>query len=428
MPKDTATRTLKALQKASLSLVPVHLRTTGNEIGLDVLFATGWHILGSYAGTTAYMVRRQGITAALNYVYSKVLVPGGEGTPGLLFPIIGPFIRKRQSLTWYPTAIEVETTTVCNKRCIHCEHTHWSERSRHLSFEEFTYITNQFPNLKWTNLTGEGSSFLNRDYLKMLKHMKERKVQVAVVDHFDDLNDEIADGMIRYGIDHVCVSIDGASTEVYNAIKVGCDFERVVRNIDRFAALKKKMNARIPAVVFRYVITTMNQAEMPRMIGLIASLPHRKYLGPGSYVEFTGLLEFDQNQHLKVRALPEEIMRETLARAREHKVVVVFSHSEESKLPPSHKCLAWLEPYVMMGGDVVQCCAVLMSNKRPFLRGHAFGNVYERAFSEIWHSERYRRFRSQVNQAQGKVPLMCSGCRSFNVSDRIEKYGIAEDL
>ncbi len=82
----------------------------------------------------------------------------------------------------------------------------------------------------------------------------------------------------------------------------------------------------------------------------------------------------------------------------------------------------------MMGGDVVQCCAVLMSNKRPFLREHSFGNVFEHSFTEIWNSERYRRFRHQVNQPQGKVPLMCSGCRSFNVQDRIEKYGIAEDL
>ena len=428
MGESISKRTFKALQKASLSLVPVHLKTTGSEIGFDVLLATGWHILSSYAGTTAHMMRAQGLRAATTYLYSKALVPGGEGTPGLFFPIIGPFIRKFPDMAWYPTAIEVETTTVCNKRCIHCEHTHWSEKSRHLPFDEFKYIADQFPNLKWTNLTGEGSSFLNKDYLKMLKYMKEKKVQVAVVDHFDDLTDEIAEGMISLGIDHVCVSIDGASPEVYNHIRVGCDFHRVVSHIDKFAAMKREMKARIPAVVFRYVITSTNVEDMPKFIELIASIPNRKYLGPGSYIEFTGLLEFPENEELKVATLPERIMKETLAEMRKHQMIVVFSHSEVEKLPPSHRCLAWMEPYVMMGGDVVQCCAVLMSNKRPFLREHSFGNVYERSFPEIWNSERYRRFRHQVNQPNGKVPLMCSGCRSFNVADRIEKYGIAEDL
>jgi MoaA/NifB/PqqE/SkfB family radical SAM enzyme len=78
----------------------------------------------------------------------------------------------------------------------------------------------------------------------------------------------------------------------------------------------------------------------------------------------------------------------------------------------------------MMGGYVLPCCAVLMSNQREFLRMHSFGNVFEKPFREIWYSERYKRFRQTVNNPKAKVPLFCKGCRAFDTSVRERKYGV----
>lgn len=88
--------------------------------------------------------------------------------------------------------MEIEVTTVCDKQCIFCEHTFWKkeeQESRHLSFEEFKFIAGQFPVLRWVNLTGEGSAFLNKDYFKMISYLREKyDTAIYLVDHLSDIN------------------------------------------------------------------------------------------------------------------------------------------------------------------------------------------------------------------------------------------------
>jgi hypothetical protein len=71
------------------------------------------------------------------------------------FPNLGP----------YPKQLEVEVTTACNLRCTICEHTYWTEKPRHMTFEQFKHVVDQFPGLRWIGMTGIGSGFLNPDYL-----------------------------------------------------------------------------------------------------------------------------------------------------------------------------------------------------------------------------------------------------------------------
>ena len=81
----------------------------------------------------------------------------------------------------------------------------------------------------------------------------------------------------------------------------------------------------------------------------------------------------------------------------------------------------------MMRGYVLPCCGVLMSNKRPFLEKYALGNINEKSLKDIWKSEKFAEFRKLVVDPKGKVPILCAGCRTFNSSDRINKYGVARE-
>jgi radical SAM protein with 4Fe4S-binding SPASM domain len=221
--------------------------------------------------------------------------------------------------------------------------------------------------------------------------------------------------------------MDAATKETYEKIKVGCNFDKVINNIKNFVKLKKKYKSPLPDICFRYIITTMNLQEIPKFVELVASLGG-KQLSKTVRIEFTGLLEFEEIKHLKVHELPKETVQAAVEKMKKYDIPIIFAHSEEKKLPSINSCLAWMEPYIMIDGDVVPCCAILMSNKRTFLREHAFGNVYEKSFKEIWYSERYIKFRNTVNKHNAKVPLLCKGCRAYNTNERIEKYGIDEEL
>ena len=103
-----------------------------------------------------------------------------------LFPKIG--------IDLFPPFLEIEPTTICNFRCVCCEHTYWKEPAKNMTFEQFKKIFDQFGKPKWLGLTGIGSSYLNKDFHKMVRYAKSKGTIVELMDHFAHFKDE---GQIR---------------------------------------------------------------------------------------------------------------------------------------------------------------------------------------------------------------------------------------
>jgi len=217
------------------------------------------------------------------------------------------------------------------------------------------------------------------------------------------------------GVDRIWISIDGATKKTYETIKKGSNFEKVLQNIKKFAELKNQLNSPLPELVFRYTLTNLNKEELPQFVELIHSLGGKEKLGDGCFIEFAGLLEFEENKKLNDQPSPE-IIEKTMQKAKELDVHATFTN--QSKRRPIEKCTMWTEPYIMMGGDVVCCCGILMSNNRDFLRLHSFGNVHKQSFKEIWNSKKYRAFRKMINDPTNPIPALCKGCRSFDTTHR----------
>lgn len=376
------------------------------------------------------LVRMGKFKRALNLLNTIYFVPGGEGAMSLSYKLgLSKLITKYPHLAPIPRYIEIEVTTVCDKKCIICEHTHWerdSQEIRHLKFDEFKYITSQLPNVRWVNLTGEGSAFLNKDYFKMLRYLRETyDTSLYLVDHLSDLSVDDLDELIDL-VDGIYVSIDGATKETYEKIRVGCSFDKVINNLKYIINKKRELKQYKPDLNIRYVLIKDNIKEVPMFIDLINSIATRKDIDVGM-INFTGLLYFDEIKEWYADKFPEEVVEEVRKRVN-NGVFFRFEHCIDELNPPPHKCFYWMEPYIMMGGYVMPCCSVMMSNKRPFLRENAFGNVFERDFKEMWNSDRYRTFRKTITNPKAPVPILCAGCRGFNTKEREKQYGIAEDI
>ena len=396
------------------------IRTPQRFIGfIWLLLIIPW----KYKKSIWYLLRKKGLKSVRNFLFVKYFVADEGGEAAVLNNLIGA--TKLSSLAPYPFKIEVEHTTICNKKCIICERTYWKEKSERLTFEQFKQIVDQLPKLKWINVTGEGTSFLNPDFLKIIEYLRSKDISVNFVDEFDFIDEAKAKKLIELGVNCIWISMDGATKETYEKIKVGCNFEKAVGNIKMLLALKKQLRSPFPMLCFRFVVNKLNYQEMPKMVELVHSFGD---LGEGSKLEFVGLLTFKEIEKYYLPEVPKEILEKTAEMGRKLGVRVRFSHISESKLPPVEKCVAWAEPYIMIGGYVLPCCAVLMSNKRDFLRKYAFGNLYQKSFKEIWFSERYKKFREMVLENKAKVPILCVGCRAFNTTEREKRYGCSDSI
>lgn len=385
-----------------------------------------WHLLGipwKYKKSIQHLLRKKSLKSVRNFLFVKYFVADEGGEVAVLNNLIGA--TKLSSLAPYPFKIEVEHTTICNKKCILCERTYWQEKSERLTLEQFKQIVDQFPGLKWINVTGEGTGFLNPDFLKIIEYLRSKDVSVNFVDEFDFIDEEKAQKLIELGVNCIWISMDGATKETYEKIKVGCNFEKAVNNIKMLLNLKRKLHSPFPMLCFRFVVNRLNYQEMPKMVELVHSFGD---LGEGSKLEFVGLLTFKEIEKYYLPEVPKEILEKTIEVGKKLGMRVQFSHISESKLPPVEKCAAWTEPYIMIGGYVLPCCAVLMSNKRDFLRQYAFGNLYQQPFKEIWYSDRYKKFREMVLKNNEKVPILCVGCRAFDTKEREKRYGISKEI
>jgi MoaA/NifB/PqqE/SkfB family radical SAM enzyme len=384
-------------------------------------------MLLNHRRTLFYLLKKKKFKQLYNFIFVTYFIRGEDCGKGVLDPIWKMFPQ----LTPYLWDIEVEITTSCYLRCVMCEHTYFDKEylNQNITFEKFKHIIGQIKNLKWINVTGEGSSFLNPDFMKILRYLKSRSIYVDFSHDFYYMTDEIARELIKLGIERIYVSIDAATKETYEKIRVGSDFDRVVKNIKRFVQLKKEMGSPIPELCFRMNFFKDNVHEVEQLLDLIHSFGETKDLGDEPSLNIVSILEFEQTKGWVVE-IPKEVVNRVNAKSMKYGIPVYWSHPThyEQKKPPVDYCVSWTEPYVMIRGHVVPCCGVLMSNKRHFLEKNAFGNVYEKPLKEIWDSKRYRQFRKMLVDPKAKVPLLCIGCRSFNTIDRIKKYGASKDV
>lgn len=377
-------------------------------------------VLRQYLPQGRYMLKKFGWKSCYTFWYAKLFISdeGGE------YDLLDPLIRRFPGLLRSPSKIEVEHTMLCDKKCVFCSHTHWQEQKEQMSFERFRRIIDDLPGLKWLNMAGIGSNFLNRDFMKMLRYARRKNINVNFVDEFEYFGEEHSKEVIELGINSIYVSFDAATKATYEAIKKGCDYDKSVKNIRRLLELKNSMDSPFPVLHFRFIITRLNYHEMPAYLEFINGLGPRR--GVRARVEFIGLITFGgvERYYMPLEEIPRELIERTYENSLKYGINLHFSHARAA-LPPMHTCVRWAEPFILASGDVVSCCSILMQSRRDFLKKNSFGNVFEKSFGEIWNSKKYRDFRRLVLSPDGAVPESCSACCSFSVSERARRCGIA---
>lgn len=385
-------------------------------------------MLWKHRRTVAFLWKKRKFKQLRNFIYITYFILG----EGVGKNILAPVWKFFPQLVPFPRDIEVEVTTKCYLKCIMCEHTYWKDKSylnQDLTFEQFKAIVDSIPTLKYINPTGEGSSFLNPDFMEMLRYAKSKSIYIDFTHDFVFMTDEIARELIELGIERIYVSLEGATKETYEKIRVGANFDTVTNNIKRFVELKKEMESPLPEMCFRMSFFKDNVHEVEQMVDLIHSFGGSRDIGDEPSIEFVGLLEFKETEGW-VTEIPQNVVDRANIMGEKYGFTMFWAHIShlESRKVPLAYCTCWSEPYIMIRGYVLPCCSVLMSNKRPFLEKYAFGNINEKPFKEIWYSERYRKFRKLVTNPRGKVPILCVGCRGFDSTERIKIYGIACDI
>jgi radical SAM protein with 4Fe4S-binding SPASM domain len=301
-----------------------------------------------------------------------------------------------------PAALDVEPNNTCNFRCPHCQVPYWSKPAAFLDAERLASILRQVPRLVRIKLQGMGEPLLNKSLVGMLKLGEARGVSMSFFSNGSVLTDETAASLAGLNDTEITFSLDGASKETFERIRVGGKFEKVIENMRRLVAAR---GARREPVISGWTLATReNLHELAAIVRLARDI------GLDRLTIQTFLSDWGKEE-MKARTGAHKVDRDSAAlaaavdgaEAAAREAGIDLEISRNDYYSRRRKCVwPWTGAYIAANGDVVPCCIIADADTAKM------GNVFERDFAEIWNGPAYREFRKRIRNHD--LPDYCRNC------------------
>ena len=328
--------------------------------------------------------------------------------------------KRIPALAVSPRSIQIECTTRCNLKCTMCEISYWTEAGGDLEIEKLRAMLDHLPRLRRVDLTGIGEALMNRGFFKALKLLKSRGLYVTLNDNFTMMTEEAARRVVELGVDQIFLSLDGATKQTYEQIRVGANFEKVVGNARRLVEIKKQLGKKRPEVKVNTVVSASNYREIPEIIDLSHDL------GIGM-VQFVNVMIFENTAGLDTSAIQGELQakfHEALTRARRRGILVKIELFDKRAVETCN--FPWKRNFVSYDGYVHPCCYTTQTGDRAAQNRRSFGNLVTSPFERIWNSTSYSSFRDKMKA--GTLPQACEHCPKYSGKpDRHSVTGVYSD-
>lgn len=326
-----------------------------------------------------------------------------------------------------PTYLQIEPVGQCNLRCQMCAIQFRKDGPpfgppAFMKFEVFTQIIDQFYTLQELHLQGLGEPMMHPQFFDMVTYAANKGIRVTTNSNLTLLNQKRAEQCVTSNLDRLHISIDGATPETYNKIRVGSNFEQVVKNLELVLEKRQTLASETPHIHLVMVIMRQNLHELPDLVKLAhkwsveqffvqhlchdfgeSSLP-ANYQPMRDFVQSQTLLEEDSQR-------VEYYFNEARTLAQNLGVNLRLPRTKPRLHPPGtpgqKRCdWPWRGAYISYQGYAMPCCMVSTPDRINF------GNIIEQGVDNTWNGKDYQSFRD--NLASDKPPEICRSCSIYS--------------
>jgi radical SAM protein with 4Fe4S-binding SPASM domain len=319
-----------------------------------------------------------------------------------------------------PRFVQTEPVGECNLRCRMCPVRYREVTNAYMAWDAFTRVVDQLPALAELHLQGLGEPLLHPRFFDMVEYAVARGVAVSVNTNLTLLTPAKAERAATCGLEAIYVSVDGATPETYERIRVDARFDRLERNmlrlLDALARDGSETRVQITTVAMRE-----NLHELADMVALTArwglrtlSVQHLCHdFGESTLpAQYAPMRDFVADQTL-VGLDAERVARAfeaARAAAREHGVALrlprVTPVEHAAGTPGRSRCdWPWHGPYITYDGTAMPCCMVATPDRA------ALGNVARDGVAAVWNGPAYQDFRRRLDSDE--PPEICRSCSVY---------------
>ena len=326
-----------------------------------------------------------------------------------------------------PRFLQIEPVGQCNLRCKMCPIQFRRDGPPHgplafMDFDLFARLLDQFPQLQRLQLQGLGEPMMHPRFFDMVALAAARGLRVSTNTNLTYLNARRAALCVTSGLDELHASIDGATAETYERIRVRAHFSQVIGNLEGLVEVRRRLGRSTPRL--RMVVVAMRQnlhefADLVRLAHRLSietvfvqhlchdfgesSLP-AQYQPMREFIEAETLLHEDpariQHHFDEARAVARDLgvdLRLPRMRPRAH----------PPGTPGPDRCdWPWRGAYVSYQGLAMPCCMVATPDRITL------GNMAADGAEAVWNREPYRGFRAAL--ASETPPEVCRSCAVYS--------------
>ncbi|HEX6000865.1 MAG TPA: radical SAM protein [Hyphomicrobiaceae bacterium] len=318
-----------------------------------------------------------------------------------------------------PVCLYLETTNRCNLLCTTCPRTYADlEPEADMSWELFTRIVDQVPNIARVVLHGVGEPMLVKELPRMVRHLKARGAYVLFNTNGTVLTPRKGRELCDTGLDELRVSLDAANARSFLLVRGKDYFNRIVRNVRAFTEMQRREVLTRPRVSLWLTGLKETIAQLSDFVRIAHDI------GVGE-VYLQRLVYFDHDAIGLARpdqALFERLSREeqghleaatTLARS----LGISFNASGATEAGESLTCKAdespwslcrrpWTVMYFTANGRALPCCIAPFSQWG--YENYTLGDATQETLRDIWNGPAYQAFRAALHSDAPST--CCASC------------------
>lgn len=162
-----------------------------------------------------------------------------------------------------PLNLLVEVSSLCNLRCIMCSDRFNTRPRGNMDMKFFERIIDEAAELRIPSikLSYAGEPLMHPRFLDMLEMACSTGADVSFLTNGLQLTPDKAERAVAIGPAEIVFSIDGLSREVYERIRVGASYDRLMKNVEAVIAFRRKSGKRLPLIRVQFTRQRDNAHE-----------------------------------------------------------------------------------------------------------------------------------------------------------------------
>lgn len=289
-----------------------------------------------------------------------------------------------------PKQLFIDVARACNLRCIMCDVFSESAQATYslannkspklMEFETFCQVIDQSCEVI-SNFCpqGAGEPLIHPRFPEMISYIREKRPDANIWFNTNGLllTKKLTDQLLKIGIDQIYFSIDAATPDVYEKIRIGGNYKELIQNIKYLLKARKRASCQIkPRVGVSFVLQEANRLQKKKFL--------KYWLPKVEQVVFYKKAELD-------RSRPD-----------------LFFKPKGARKPCES---LWNMIAVSIDGTVVPCCG-------DVAREEPLGNINMKSLAKIAGAGRHLDLRCLHLEGKFSESKLCGPCKTWMASEK----------